>query len=368
MAFAVLVSGDDGPATFDLATQQRTGCGTRAATGRRGSASSAISRSRPRRRGSAPTSPTATTSSRPGSTSCTRSSAAARQARPVDGDYQLNFRNGVPFQYVTYNFPVDPQTDQRLPGVLRHGQLDDGRRVTLNLGLRYANDKGYVPEQCRVAGHLRRGRVLRPDRLPDLELVRSAAARLVRLCSAPAGRSLKAGWARFDHRRLIDPEVLGANANVQTATTYTWRDLNGDSVGRRARSNLDPNGPDFVSRDRVQNLIPNPNELQPKQDEFMASSRARAGAEFRLRVNGIHSIAHQRLPPAEHLPAPRPLQHPDHEPRSGRGRLAEHGRRSGHVLHLLRVLRARSRARSSTESQLVNYGAGQLVHERRFRR
>src|SRR5688500_6366808 len=100
---------------------------------------------------------------------------------------------------------------------------------------------------------------------------------------------LKAGWARFDHRRLIDPEVLGANQNVQTATTFTWRDLDGDRQWDAGEANLDPNGPDFISRSGFQNLVPNAEELQPKQDEFMASFEHELMANFGVRVTGIHS-------------------------------------------------------------------------------
>jgi hypothetical protein len=106
---------------------------------------------------------------------------------------------------------------------------------------------------------------------------------------------LKGGWGRFDHRRLIDPEVLGANQNVQTATTYTWRDLNGNRLWDVGEANLDPNGLDFVSRTGFQNLIPNQNELQPKQDEFMASFEHQLMENFGVRITGIHSIARKEF-------------------------------------------------------------------------
>ena len=75
-----------------------------------------------------------------------------RAARTVEGDYQLNFRSGVPFQIVTYNFPVDPITSSDYLGLYLMDSWTIARRLTLNLGLRFARDQGYVPEQCREAG------------------------------------------------------------------------------------------------------------------------------------------------------------------------------------------------------------------------
>ena len=76
----------------------------------------------------------------------------ARHARPVEGDYQLNFRSGVPFQIVTYNYPVEPITSSDYLAFYGMDSWTIARRMTLNLGLRFAHDKGYVPEQCREAG------------------------------------------------------------------------------------------------------------------------------------------------------------------------------------------------------------------------
>ena len=164
-----------------------------------------------------------------------------RPARPVEGEYQLNYRNGVPTQYVTYNFPVDPQTLSDYLGFYFMDSWAMARRVTLNLGLRYANDKGYVPEQCREQGTYAPAECY--DRI-DFKTWNSFAPRAAASFDIfGTGKTVaKAGWARFDHRRLVDPEVLGANANVQTATTYTWRDLNGDLVWQPGESNLDPTG------------------------------------------------------------------------------------------------------------------------------
>jgi outer membrane receptor protein involved in Fe transport len=281
--------GTTAPSTLDLATQMRTGCGTQSATG----GEDPIERNIPIK--------AQATWFRPdffhgnhefkGGMDFVHSLISRRRpARPVEGDFQLNYRNGVPTQYVTYNFPVDPQTNSAYLGFYLMDSWAMGRRLTLNLGLRYANDRGYVPEQCREAGTYAPAECY--ERV-EFKTWNSFAPRVAASYDLfGTGKTVaKAGWARFDHRRLIDPEVLGANPNVQTATTFTWRDLNGDRMWQPGESNLDPNGPDFVSRTGFENLIPNPNELQPKQDEFMASIEHELMPNLGVRLTGIHSIA-----------------------------------------------------------------------------
>jgi hypothetical protein len=281
--------GTTAPATLDLATQMRTGCGTGSATG----GEDPLERNIPVRATATWFRPDLFLGNhefKAGMDYVHSLISRRRPARPVEGEYQLNFRNGVPNQFVTYNFPVEPITNSDYLGFYLMDSWSVARRLTLNVGLRYANDRGYVPEQCRVAGTFAPAECY--QRI-DFKTWNSFAPRVAASFDVfGTGRTVaKGGWARFDHRRLVDPEVLGANANVQTATTYTWRDLNGDRKWQPGESNLDPNGPDFVSRTGFQNLVPNANELQPKQDEFMGSLEHEIVDNLGIRVTGIYSIA-----------------------------------------------------------------------------
>src|SRR6266850_2546244 len=68
------------------------------------------------------------------------------------GDYALQFNNGAPFQFVTYNAPNTPLTTVHSTSVYGADKWSVGRKLTLNLGVRWSRDDGYIPPQCRDAG------------------------------------------------------------------------------------------------------------------------------------------------------------------------------------------------------------------------
>jgi hypothetical protein len=109
------------------------------------------------------------------------------------------------------------------------------------------------------------------------------------------GRTVvKGGWGRFDHKRLIDPEILQANPNVQIAINWTWHDLNGDRLYQPGEVNLDPNGPDFVGFSGSGNstfsaAVANPDEKEPKEDEFMASIERELMPNFGVRLTSVYT-------------------------------------------------------------------------------
>jgi outer membrane receptor protein involved in Fe transport len=71
--------------------------------------------------------------------------------RGVAENYRLIFRGGVPFDIDVKNNPVDPKTPYTSLGTYAQDRWTIGRRLTLNLGGRFAYDNGYIPRQCRTA-------------------------------------------------------------------------------------------------------------------------------------------------------------------------------------------------------------------------
>ena len=65
-------------------------------------------------------------------------------------NYRLRYNNGSPFQLEVYNNPVLSNVIVKYLGLYAQDSWTLGRRVTLNLGLRYAHDNGFVPQSCRT--------------------------------------------------------------------------------------------------------------------------------------------------------------------------------------------------------------------------
>ena len=66
------------------------------------------------------------------------------------GNYQLQFLNGVANRLIAFNYPAIPYNLEHLTNVYLQDSWRAGR-LTLNLGVRYAHDNGFAPEQCHDA-------------------------------------------------------------------------------------------------------------------------------------------------------------------------------------------------------------------------
>ena len=219
--------------------------------------------------------------------------ASERGTRGAALNYQLIFNNGVPFELNTNNFPLDARQSLHYTGL--YGQdkwtID---RFTLALGLRYAHDNGFVPYQCHPAGDFSPATCFQKTQFT----IWNAFAPRVQAALDLTGDGktvVKGGWARFDHERRLDPEVIAANQNIATAMTWLWGDANKNRLYDAGEVNLNPNGPDFVGIGSLGSTasgtsfaVANPNEKEPMQNQYSTTIERQLMQNFAVRATAMY--------------------------------------------------------------------------------
>ena len=181
---------------------------------------------------------------------------------------------GDPFAVAFFNAPVYPDGRQNTTSFFGRDSWTIGRRLTLNLGVRYAHTIAFAPEQTRDAASGPSAVLFPAQTFPrvDLNTWNSFEPRLhAALDLSGDGKTVvKGGWGRYHHMRLLTPDVLNFVKNSIVYSIYQWRDPNGNNNYDAGEINLDPHGPDFIEQtgmefdDLPPNFVNNPDEKQPQ--------------------------------------------------------------------------------------------------------
>lgn len=222
------------------------------------------------------------------------------RSRGAAGNYELQFRNGIPDQIAVWNYPVTPDTRIHYFGTYLQDRWTITRRLTLNLGLRFTHDKGFRRDVCREAadppGHIAfPAACFAPI---DVRVWKPLSPRLRAAydLSGDGKTVVKGGWGRFHKMRFTD-EIQIADPNVIAQALYRWRDQNGNRDYDAGEIDLNTNGPDFLSvgllglGGALANGVVNGSETQPWTDEYMLQFERELAADFAVRVTGAYSRA-----------------------------------------------------------------------------
>ena len=183
------------------------------------------------------------------------------------GDYALLFDNGVPAEFESNNAPVDPTAWDNVNSFYVTDQWRMGRRVTLNLGLRYDHQHSFVPEQSREAGMFAPAATF--EKVEVLKYGHLAPRVALAWDVTGSGRTVaKATYGWFNTESILADNY---NRNASYTTRYRWRDLNGNKNYDPGEVNLDVNGPDFISTTNTANSLLNPDLKLAHVQEVTAS-------------------------------------------------------------------------------------------------
>lgn len=202
------------------------------------------------------------------------------KSRATDGDYQLIYQRGIPFQIVTRNSPVAGVAREAMQSAYVKDSWRVAERLTVNAGVRWDRYSSYLPAQSKAVGQFS---VAADFPAKDILSWSNVVPRLGMSWALTADnrKVVKVTWGRFLFPLL--PDYSSAfNGNGEILTTYLWSDLDADllfddgEIGR------------FISSTGSSNRFLNEDLGQPKTDEFTASYEQEVANQFSGRVSYVY--------------------------------------------------------------------------------
>ena len=237
----------------------------------------------------------------------------------------------APLEFVTFNAPNFPRTTVHTTAVYVADKWSVGRRLTLNLGVRWSRDDGYIPAQCRDGADT----FFPPNCNDHIQgaTQQSLSPRLYFTYDVTGNgkTALKGGWGRFSDWRNGN-HVLPLNPNVALQRTISlersqrqWR----LRPGRGQPRHHEQSGFHRRGRERQCGHRQCREQSRPTADEgrpVLALARTGVDGELCGPGDGIVLATVRCHPESESAAGTRNLYHREHEAGPGTRRAGRNGR------------------------------------------
>jgi Carboxypeptidase regulatory-like domain len=203
---------------------------------------------------------------------------------------RINGVSDTPFRIRAYNTPAAPKDNEDIVALYFKDSWRATEKLTLNLGIRWESQHSYLPDQdypgardfptVFPAKHV--------DEL-DVQTFKRVVPRLGAAYNLGSKSVIKATWGLYNY--ILGDTYADVFAATATANAvYLWHDLNGDKLWTPNETNLNVNGPDFVSITAASNYQVSPDLKQPNTWETTASYERELAANLGFRVMYINRI------------------------------------------------------------------------------